>query len=58
VIETQYGWHFVRRLEFAQQIFILFTDDAIPSIRQVMRRAMQEKLLYAARRKAKIRLLL
>jgi len=56
VIETQYGWHFVRRLEFAQQIFILFTDDAIPSIRQVMRRAMQERLLFAARRKAKIQL--
>lgn len=58
VVETQYGWHFLRRLEFAQQIFILFTDDAIPSIRQVMRRAMQERLLFAARRKAKIRLLL
>jgi len=58
VVETQYGWHFVRRLEFAQQIFILFTDDAIPSIRQVMRRAMQERRLFAARDRAKIRLLL
>ena len=58
VVETQYGWHFVRRLEFAQQIFILFTDDAIPSIRQVMRRAMQEQRLFAARAAAKIQLLL
>ena len=58
VIETQYGWHFVRRLEFAQQIFILFTDDAIPSIRQVMRRAMQERRLFTARAAAEIRLLL
>ena len=57
VIETQYGWHFLRRVEFAQQIFILFTDDAIPSIRQVMRRAMQERRLFAARGAAKIRLL-
>jgi len=58
VIETQYGWHFLRRVEFAQQIFILFTDDAIPSIRQVMRRAMQERRLFAARNGAKVRLLL
>ena len=58
VIETQYGWHFLRRMEFAQQVFILFTDDAIPSIRQVMRRAMQERRLFAARDSAKIRLLL
>ena len=58
VVETQYGWHFLRRIEFAQQIFILFTDDAIPSIRQVMRRAMQERRLFAARDAAKVRLLL
>lgn len=58
VVETQYGWHFLRRLEFAQQIFILFTDDAIPSIRQVMRRAMQEQRLFEARAAAKIQLLL
>ena len=58
VVETQYGWHFVRRVEFAQQIFILFTDDAIPSIRQVMRRAMQEQRLFSARAAAKIQLLL
>ena len=58
VVESQYGWHFVRRIEFAQQIFILFTDDAIPSIRIVMRRAMQERRLFDARQKAGVRLLL
>ncbi|MFK7740873.1 MAG: peptidylprolyl isomerase [Planctomycetota bacterium] len=58
VVESQYGWHFMKRLEFSQQVFILFTDDAIPSIRLVMRRAMQEKRLFGARRAAKLRLLL
>ncbi len=58
VIETPYGWHLVKRLEFTQQVFILFTDDAIPTIRQVMRRAMQEKRLFEAREKAALRLLL
>ena len=53
VVETQYGYHFIRRLSFHQPIFILFTDDAIPSIRIVMRRAMQERLLLGAREKAK-----
>ena len=28
-VETQYGFHLVKRVEFAQQIFILFTDDAM-----------------------------
>lgn len=58
VVETQYGWHLVKRLEFAQQVFILFTDDAIPSIRFVMRRAMQEQRLLGAREQAPVRLLL
>ena len=58
VIETQYGFHFIKRLSFNQPIFILFTDDAIPSIRIVMRRAMQERLLLGAREASKLRLLL
>ena len=58
VVETQYGWHLVKRLDFAQQIFILFTDDAIPSIRLVMRRAMQEERLFGARERAGVRLLM
>jgi parvulin-like peptidyl-prolyl isomerase len=58
VVETQYGWHICKRLDFSQQIFILFTDDAIPSIRQVMRRARQEERLFQARKAANVRLLL
>ncbi|MFT7537393.1 MAG: parvulin-like peptidyl-prolyl isomerase [Hyphomicrobiaceae bacterium] len=58
VIETQYGYHFIKRLSFNQPIFILFTDDAIPSIRIVMRRAMQERLLLSSRTKTGQRLLL
>ena len=58
VVETQYGYHFIKRLEFNQQIFVLFTDDAIPSIRIVMRRAMQEQRLLGARQRLGVRLLL
>ncbi|MBX3464614.1 MAG: peptidyl-prolyl cis-trans isomerase [Planctomycetes bacterium] len=58
VVETQYGWHLVKRLDFAQQVFILFTDDAIPTIRQVMHRSRQEDRLFAARERARLRLLL
>lgn len=56
VIETQYGWHILKRLDFQQNIFILFTDDAIPSIQIVMRRANQENRLFAARAAAKLQL--
>lgn len=58
VIETQYGWHIVKRLEYNQNVLILFTDDAIPTIKMVMRRAMQEERLMAARKQAGVRLLL
>jgi len=58
VVETQYGWHLVKRVDFAQQVFILFTDDAIPSIKIVMRRALQEERLFGAREKAGVRLLM
>jgi hypothetical protein len=58
VVESQYGWHILKRLDFQQQIFILFTDDAIPSIREVMRRSRQEDLLFQAREKAGLKLLM
>ncbi|MBL8730038.1 MAG: peptidylprolyl isomerase [Planctomycetes bacterium] len=58
VVESQYGWHIVKRIEFSQQMFILFTEDAIPSIRQVMIRSRQEDRLFQAREKSKLRLLL
>lgn len=57
-VETQYGWHLVKRIEFTQQAFILFTDDAIPTIKLVMMRAMQEERLMRARQKTQVRLLL
>ncbi len=58
VVETQYGWHLVKRIEFNQHVFILFTDDAMPSIKTTMRRALQEDRLFDARKKASLRLLL
>lgn len=57
-IESQYGWHIVRRVDFTQNIHILFSDDTLPDIRNVMRRAMQEERLFTARAKAGVRLLL
>lgn len=56
VVESQYGFHIVKRTGFEQHVFILFTDDAIPSIRTVMHRAKQEQRLFDAREKAKVQL--
>lgn len=58
VVESQYGYHFLQRVEFHQNIFMLFNDDAMPSIKIVMQRAMQEQRLFAAREKTGLRLLL
>ncbi|MBL8726461.1 MAG: peptidylprolyl isomerase [Planctomycetes bacterium] len=58
VIESPYGWHLVKRLEFVQHILVLFTDDAIPTIREGMRRVRQEDWLFKARAQAKLELLL
>jgi len=58
VVESQYGWHLVKRLDFQQHLFVLFTDDAIPSIQEVMQRSRQEDLLFAAREKAGVKLML
>ena len=57
-VETQYGWHLIKRVEFNQQAFILFTDDAIPTIKYVMTRARQEERIVFARAQTKLRLLL
>jgi hypothetical protein len=56
VVETPYGWHILKRVEFQQQVFVLFTDDAMPTIEKIMRRARQEERLFAARAKAAVRL--
>jgi len=58
VVESQYGWHIVKRIDFNQQIFMLFTDDAMPAIRTIMRRARQEERLFEARKTANVQLLL
>jgi hypothetical protein len=58
VVETQYGWHLVKRIEMTHNVMILFTDDAMPAIKTIMRRARQEDLLFQAREKAAVRLLL
>lgn len=58
VIESQYGYHFIRRLSFNQNVFILFTNDTMESVRVVMQRARQERMLLGAREKTKLRLLL
>lgn len=56
VVETQYGWHLLKRIDYAQHLFILFTDEAIPTIRMVMQRGKQEDLLFAARAATKLQL--
>lgn len=54
VVESRYGWHLIYRLEFNQNMFVLFTDDAIPSIKIVMQRARQEALMFGAREAARV----
>lgn len=56
VVESQYGWHIIQRRGFNQHVFALFTDDAIPSIEIVMRRARQEAVLFDARARAGVEL--
>jgi hypothetical protein len=59
VVETQYGWHVVRRIEFNQNIIMYgITDDTLPVVRMVMRRAKQEDRLFTARAKAGVQLLM
>ena len=56
VIETQYGWHIVKRLELVQKKFMLFTPDAMPTVRTLKRRQEQEDLLFGARKRHAIEL--
>lgn len=56
VVESPYGWHYVKRLSFTQTHFILFTDDAIPTVRATMRKHLQEELLFEARERWRVEL--
>ncbi|MCY2957499.1 MAG: peptidylprolyl isomerase [Planctomycetota bacterium] len=56
VIETQYGWHLVMRIEQVQQKFMLFTPGAYPVVRLLKKKLAQENLLFAARERHKIEL--
>lgn len=58
VVETQYGWHLVKRIELQQNVLMLFSDATLPKFRIGMQRAMQEKRLFEAREKTGLRLLL
>lgn len=56
-VETQYGFHFVKRISFAQRAFALFTPAFVPKVREAMRRERQEKLLLEQRDELRVRLL-
>lgn len=56
VIESQYGYHLVKRLEFNQQRFILYTEDSKPEVRSMMERDRHESLLFKVRADHKVAL--
>ena len=56
VVETQYGWHLVRRIEHKQRAYLLFTEAMLPTVRDVKQRELQENLLFKAREGHKIEL--
>jgi hypothetical protein len=58
VVETQYGWHLVRRIEHVQRMFLLFTEAMLPTVRDARHHLLQENLLFEvrARRKVELRL--
>ncbi len=56
VVESQYGWHIVRRIEHVQRMFMLFTDATVPLVQRMLQRELQEDLLFAARKKRAVEL--
>ncbi len=56
-VESPYGLHLVKRIELDQRSFILFTDAAVPTVRQVRRQYLQEDLLFAVRAARRVALL-
>lgn len=58
VVESPYGWHILKRIDYDQRVYFLFTEDAMPVIRTITQRSRQEDLLFRARELAKVKLLL
>ena len=56
VVESQYGWHIVRRVEHVQRMFMLFSDATIPMVKQLLQRELQEDLLFSARKSRAVEL--
>lgn len=56
VIESQYGWHVVQRLEHVQNIFLYFSDETLPMVKSALKRELQEDLLFAVRKKQGLQL--
>jgi hypothetical protein len=56
-VESPYGWHIVKRIDFDQQHFLFFTDDAIPTVKEQMKRQRQEDLLFEVRKRYQVQLL-
>jgi len=56
VIESQYGWHVVQRLEHVQRMFMYFSDATIPMVKSMLKRELQEDLLFQARKKQGVEL--
>jgi hypothetical protein len=57
-VETQYGLHFVKRVSFDQKMYMIYHNDMLPVIREMMHRHLQENLLLMLRSKHKLELLL
>ncbi len=58
VIESQYGWHIVHRVEHVQRMVMLYSEATKPLVRQLMHREQQEDLLFGVRSKHKVELAL
>jgi hypothetical protein len=58
VVESQYGWHLIKRIEHVQKKYMMFTEGALPTVREAKRRADQENLLFGARQRFAVELLL
>lgn len=56
VVESQYGWHIVRRVEHVQRMFMLFSDATVPMVKQLLQRELQEDLLFGARKSRAVEL--